>query len=287
MTIILSEELCFSSVKRLIIEEEAIRILNQLGLTNSQARIYLTLLKLDEATAKKISNHSKVPRQEVYRILVELEKKSLVERIIVTPTKFKPVEIEKGLSFLIEERRKKTSEIQKAANELRHRLRISLKPKKISQEEKFDFILVHENKAFMIRMKRALDVAQMNIECIHPKEDFLQALFNLSDNFQKTLERGVKIHCILNEPLDANSQSSTVKGILQNSLFEIRVMSESSEEKIWIIDEKEVFISTCPKCSYNQAPILCTNATPFIKLAQNYFDALWNKAVELEIQYIQ
>jgi sugar-specific transcriptional regulator TrmB len=252
-----------------------------LGLTISQAKVYLTLLKLEKATAKTISKHSKVARQEVYRILVELEEKSLVERIIATPSEFKPVPVENGVPFLIEEKRKNMSEIQKEANKLL-RLRILVKPKKTPQEEKPEFILVPENKALLLRMKRAADASQMSIDVIHPKEEFLQVLFNLSDKFHNALKRGVKIQGLLNEPLDANSGSETVQFIAENPLFEIRIMSESSEEKIWIYDKKEMLVSTCPQCGHAQAPFLWTNAAPCIKLAQNYFNISWKKAAKVK-----
>jgi sugar-specific transcriptional regulator TrmB len=269
--------------KKLSIEEGATQILNRLGLTISQARIYLTLLKLEKATAKTISKHSKVARQEVYRILVELEEKSLVERIIATPTEFKPVPLENGLPFLIEEKRKNMSEIQKEANKLLLSLRILVKPKETPREEKTEFILVPENKALLLRMKRALDAAQNSIDVIYPKEEFLQVLFNLSDKFQNALERGAKIRCLLNEPLDANSWPVTIQFIAENPLFEIRIMSECSEEKIWVYDKKEMLVSTCPQCGHAQAPFLWTNAAPCIKLAQNYFDISWKKAAKVKI----
>ena len=111
------------------VEQEATQILNRLGLTSSQAKVYLTLLKLEQATAKTISNTSKVARQEVYRVLVELEENSLVERIIAVPTEFKPISIENGLSFLIGEKRKEISDIQKEAKKLSSKFKTFLKPK--------------------------------------------------------------------------------------------------------------------------------------------------------------
>ena len=269
------------------IEEETTQILTRLGLTISQARLYLTLLKLKKATGRTISKHSKVARQEVYRILAELEEKSLVERIIATPTEFKAVPIENGLSFLIEGRRNEISETQKEANRLL--LRLSLLPKskenepEILQEEEFEFILIPENKALLLRLKRALEAAQRSIDVICPKDTFLQVLFNLSDKFQKALERGVKIQCLLNDLLDANSWPATVQVIAKNSLFKIRIMSESPKEKFWIYDKKEVLVATCPRCGYIQSPALWTNATPLIELAQNYFNVLWNKATKVKI----
>jgi len=64
--------------------EENIRVLTNLGLTTGQAKVYLTLATLEKATAKEASDHSNIARQEVYRLLAELEDKSLIERILAS-----------------------------------------------------------------------------------------------------------------------------------------------------------------------------------------------------------
>jgi sugar-specific transcriptional regulator TrmB len=266
------------------VEEEATQILNRLGLTSAQAKVYLTLLRLEQATAKAISNNSKVARQEVYRVLVELEKKSLVERIIAVPNEFKPVSIENGLSFLIGEKRKEISEIQKEANTLSTKLKTLLKPRENKRETATgasEFVLIPESKALLLRMEKAVEDAQTGIEVIYPKEPFLQVLFNLSDKFKEALDRRVKIRCLLNEPLDTNAWSATVQAIVENPLFEIRITSETPKENFWIFDEKEVLVSTCAVYDYKQVPVLWTTATPLIGISENYFNTLWKKAVKV------
>jgi sugar-specific transcriptional regulator TrmB len=268
------------------VEEEATQILNRLGLTGAQAKVYLALLKLEKATAKTISDNSKVARQEVYRILVELEAKSLVERIIAVPNKFKPVSIEKGLSFLIGEKREEVADVQKEANKLSIKIRTLVKTRENkrgkSQTGESEFVLIPENKALLLRMEKAVDATQKSIAVIYPKEPFLQLLFNLSDKFKDALERGVKIRCLLNEPLEANSCTpATVQAIADNPLFEIRIISETPKENFWIYDEKEVFVSTCPVYDYRLFPVLWTTATPLIGISENYFNTLWKKAAKV------
>lgn len=264
------------------VEQETTQVLTKLGLTSAQARVYLTLLKLEQATARTISNSSRVARQEVYRILVELETKSLVERIIAVPTEFKPVSIENGLSLLIREKRKEISEIQREVNKLSTKLKESLNPREnkrgTSQTGKSEFVLIPENKALLFRMKKALDSAQTNIDTIYPKEPFLQIFFNLSDKFKEALKRGVKIRCLLNEPLDVNSWSTTLQAISDNPLFEIRITSEPPKENFWIIDEKLVLVSTSPIYNYKQVPVLWTTATPLVGISESHFNTLWKKA---------
>jgi sugar-specific transcriptional regulator TrmB len=267
------------------VEEEATQILNRLGLTSSQTKVYLTLLKLEQATAKTISNNSKVARQEVYRVLVELEEKSLVERIIAVPTEFKAVSIENGLSFLIGEKRKEISEIQKEAKKLFVKLKTFLKPKELkvrnAQTGESEFVLIPESKTLMLRMERAVEASKKSIDIIYPKEPFLQVLFNLSDKFKNALKRGVKVRCLLNEPIEADSWPSTVQTIAENPLFEIRIISENPKENFWIYDGKEVLVATASVNNYKHSPVLLTTATPLIGLSENYFNTMWKKATKI------
>jgi sugar-specific transcriptional regulator TrmB len=66
--------------------DENTDLLLGLGLNLTQARVYLSILRLDRAKVGQISKFSKVRREEVYRILPALEKMGLVERILGKPT---------------------------------------------------------------------------------------------------------------------------------------------------------------------------------------------------------
>ncbi len=263
------------------IEEEATKILTRLGLTNSQSKVYLTLLKLENATAKTIANNSKVARQEVYRVLVELEEKSLVERIIAVPTKFRAISIENGLAFLVGEKRKELSELQRELNKILPKIRSQLMPKedkqRVAQEEANEFILIPDSKPFLLRMERALEAAKKSVEVICPKEAFLRALFNLSEKFKEVLKRGVKIRCLVNEPLDRNSWAASVRIVAENPNFEIRVLSVSPKENFWIYDKREAFLFISSLQNQKQSSVLWTTAEPLISISEKYFNTLWEK----------
>jgi len=67
---------------------EGAEVLVELGLTGRQARVYLALLKVGEAKAKAIADLSLVNRQEIYRIIDDLQQLGLVQRKVTTPTTF-------------------------------------------------------------------------------------------------------------------------------------------------------------------------------------------------------
>ena len=92
--------------------DETIKILMNLGLTCLQAKTYLVLTTLKEAEAKKISKISNIARQDIYRIMPELEKVGLVERIISTPTLYKAIPLKEGSFVLFQKRAKEHAALQ-------------------------------------------------------------------------------------------------------------------------------------------------------------------------------
>ncbi len=62
-------------------------ILREVGLTDGEAKVYLALLKLGEATAGPIVDEAKVTRSKIYDILERLKNKGLVSHITKESTK--------------------------------------------------------------------------------------------------------------------------------------------------------------------------------------------------------
>ena len=68
---------------------EILEELTKYGITKNQALVYVTLLSTGKASVKRISQVSGIRREEVYRLLPELEKIGLIERILGKPNKFR------------------------------------------------------------------------------------------------------------------------------------------------------------------------------------------------------
>ena len=61
------------------------------GLTEYEARAYLAMIELEEASAREVAEVSRVPRTKIYGVLEELHKKNLVEIIPERPKRFRPI----------------------------------------------------------------------------------------------------------------------------------------------------------------------------------------------------
>ncbi len=80
--------------------EEAIEVLQQLGLKEYEARCFVGLSRLNTGTAKKLSELTEVPRTRVYDAIRVLEVQGLVEIQHSSPQQFRAVSLEEATETL-------------------------------------------------------------------------------------------------------------------------------------------------------------------------------------------
>ncbi len=80
--------------------EHAVELLQQLGLTEYEARCFTVLSRRDRGTAKEISESSAVPRTRVYDAIGVLEAKGLVETQHTNPQVFRAVSVAEATDIL-------------------------------------------------------------------------------------------------------------------------------------------------------------------------------------------
>ena len=80
--------------------EEAIEVLQQLGLKEYEARCFVGLSRLRSGTAKQLSEMTEVPRTRVYDAIRMLEAQGLVEIQHTSPQQFRAVPLEEATETL-------------------------------------------------------------------------------------------------------------------------------------------------------------------------------------------
>ena len=88
------------------------KTLVQYGLTPNQSKVYLYLTKAGEKIASIISKNLNIPRTESYQLLNSLEQKGIIFSIFGKPTKFNAVPIDEVLSFVIDNEKKRISDLE-------------------------------------------------------------------------------------------------------------------------------------------------------------------------------
>lgn len=246
------------------------------GLTASQSKVYLTLAGMGKADGKTLWKSSGIARQDIYRILDELQNKGLIEKILAMPTEFKAVPIEDGLSILLKRKAEEYREVEEKIDELLHRFK-TCKKKKAPEEQ---FILIPAKEAHERRINQAFMNSQKSVDTImileraktvNPK--YLPALL------KKAIIRGVRARQISNIPEGYKSPTERVVWNKKGS-YELRFIHKLPQTALCIIDEKEVFFATDPNSYPFYTSALWTNNPSLVNIAQVYFETLWQATTE-------
>jgi sugar-specific transcriptional regulator TrmB len=138
---------------------ERLKKLEDFGLTEYQARVYLALLEFEVATAGQIPSASKVPRTKIYGIMRQLHEKGLVQIVPETPLKYRAVPFDKYLDIRIREMREKSDELE--ANSENLSKEFELRHKKPEKQGKFEVLYGRRN--VRDRLNKIYEQAQSEI----------------------------------------------------------------------------------------------------------------------------
>lgn len=258
-----------------MLQEECINSLMELGLTLVQAKIYLTLSKLENATIKAISKNSNLARQDIYRIMPSLQKLGLVEKIIDKPTKFKATPIKIGFSTLLQQRILHDSELQKKTAKLLKSMHEDNIKKEPTDEEP-QFIITSEMSLLFKKLMKSTQECKISIDSLGNWASFEGVVSSGFKDFRKALERGVKIRSITEKPADEKIFNRCIKTLRNNPSYELRFISAPAPSTMVIIDKKELNISI----SNNAVCSLWSNNPAIVGLAINNFEDIWHKAIK-------
>jgi sugar-specific transcriptional regulator TrmB len=254
------------------LREEDIKTLMDLGLTLLQAKTFLAVIELGEASNKAIAKTSKVARQNIYQIMLSLQEKGLVEKILEKPIKFRALPLKEAAEKLFRDR---TDEYLKVKAETQELIE---KPENVEVPEKIhDFVFIPEKEAHCRRIWQAFDAAQRSIHTImtyvgEPEKDDLPApLLN-------AISRGVKVKVISNVPEKVQVMTPVKRGWTKEDTYEVRYVRKPLPVMFCSVDKKELFLAADPKPDPNCTKALWTNNVGLVTMAEDFFRRTWRKA---------
>ncbi|MFA5365046.1 MAG: helix-turn-helix domain-containing protein [Candidatus Bathyarchaeia archaeon] len=259
--------------------DEGTYILTNLGLTPSEAKVFLVLSHLGLATAKNIATASGIAREQVYRIIPQLKELGLIEEVIGRPTMYNPVNLKDAISFLVNRRLAKTDELrEKADNFLQKTLD---KPKIRFEEEKQQFVLIPEKEAYLRRIKNSHINAKRSIDIITTRNRLPLAIFSFADEAKEALRKGVKLR-IITESFDQKTLYSVTEGLNVPEPLKVKFIRAFPPAVILIYDKKEVIFVTSATSDLLESPALWSINPSLVSIFIDFFEMVWSEAKEHE-----
>lgn len=262
----------------MFIEEDAIQHLIDIGFTKTQAKLYLMLLKLEDADGRTLSEKTSIPRPEVYRAIGELEKKGLVEREISSPYRFKATPLDLGLEILISQRTLQLQEIEKKTKEVFQKLKSETNNKVPKHQHKL--IKIEGKQRLMQIIQVQHDGAQRSVDILSTLARWLQILHFCFENYAKALDRGVKYRVVLDALESEVEGHENIQALLKKRNFNLRLSQSPLQTNAAIFDQKEVTVNFFPSESLASSPLIWTNHPSFISMCQDHFETIWKTAKE-------
>ena len=253
--------------------EEPIQTFMNLGLTQLEAKVYLTLVIFGNggADVKKIAKESNIARQDVYRILPSLQQLGLVTKIIATPTIYQPTSLKNGLSMLLKQKTEEHNALKKKIKKIF--LASALNNVKASASDGApQFTIISEKKLFLKTFEKKFLKVQRNISIICSNDGMKAIAFSSVKDFQRSMARNIRVRLITTK-IENNQILERLQPLIRNHAFELKFVSNASPVGLAIFDNREVSI----RISHEMVPSLWTNNPNVIKLAEAYFEGMWSK----------
>jgi sugar-specific transcriptional regulator TrmB len=258
--------------------QNEIQTLTSLGLTGSQARIYLAISELDKTTINTLSSISKIDRANVYRAVKELYKLNLVEQFLTNPATFKALSMNEGLKILLEDRKRDYEENEAKVNKLLEKYK--QRSNGFEERETCQFTLVPGERFTFRKLDELVDSSRICHEGIlfyrdvESRRDFFAALF------RKLSCKGIKIRLIFFT--EKNQNPAELLAFFENyGNISIKRTETIPKTTLSIWDKKRVFATVEPMISKPMTPGLLMDNTTVVGVFQEYFNLMWRHSSKI------
>jgi len=250
--------------------EKDIEALAATGLTRTEAKVYLTCIRFERANARTIWKNSGVSRQDIYRVLAELQRKGLIEKIIAAPTEYRALPLKDGLIVLLKRKAQEYSMVEEKIRELLDRFKKDPEKKATSNEP--DFIWTERGDASGHRLHKLIENTQTRIDLIDHWASFQRGFARCAELFMEISRRGVKLRFLIEKPENPKLMPKQIQTLKKKGALQIRFTYTRPPNTLTLADGKEVFFTTISTDDTAESPNLWSNNPCLLAILQEYFE---------------
>ena len=258
--------------------QDQVQTLIHLGLTLRQAKIYISLVQSGISTIGKISQVSKVPRPDIYRIILKLQERGLAEKIIDTPIRFKAVPMKECVHILLNHKMNEAIKVRQEALKLLNNFEES-GAKTIIREVYPQFVLVPKKVAIK-RRRKEIEAAQTSIDILVSFKRLGPTAHTCQAVTKDALERGVKIRMITEKPENENEIPKNIQDFINHPSFQLRYILNPPLAIVTIYDRKKILVNTSAITGLGESPVFWSNNRSLLAIVNDFYEILWITTIE-------
>lgn len=245
----------------------------QLGFTESQAKIYLTLIKTGETDAKTLVKESNISNQVTYRTLDELITKGIVEKKLSIPNKYQAIPLEATADLVLNAKAEEYTSILEKTNQLLSQYN---KENFLNEKNQDYSISIVEGKDTIINRSRAAHARSLvSVEVCTTFQRWIQMDREINETIQNAVERGVFYRIVVEKPEGEICLPDEINKLLTKKNFQLKITNDKLKVNTAIFDEKMCSFSFYPTKNIAESPMIWTNHPSIVTCFNEYFKKTW------------
>lgn len=267
----------------MLVGENDIVALTEIGFTKTQAKLYLSILQMGATDAQSLSKKTDVPSQVTYRTLGELQQKGLVEKTIGLPQTYRALPLPDGLSVMISS---KVDEYAKAVEKSKELLEKFCKLEETVDPSDY-YIDFFKGKALMAkRYSAACQSTRHTVDVCSTFQRWPALTSLVCEQVKDDLQRGIKYRIILDKPKNEWHIEKELWPIILHPNYKIGVIPDKPKVNSIIFDDRVAGFVYYPGEAIAESPLVYTNHPSLVVSFHEYFEKVWAKAEELDVKAI-
>ncbi len=252
-------------------------LLVSLGLTSSQARIYLALMHNGPLNVASISKISGIHRAHIYPILQSLAKMGFVEKNLESGT-YSASPLRESALVLVKHKQQEISNLETEINAIKE------ETPKTTQilEAKPEILLVSNRNRTLSLGQKSFQSATSLLNLMHTWKRFFQLWQYYDTTFANAMSRGVTIRQIVEAPKDTSEMWSARaflnRKIFKNKQFELRFVPITGGNFSLIDNNRLLLGTTTSQENLGETPFIFSNCEGLVRMMQNYFELSWKSS---------
>jgi sugar-specific transcriptional regulator TrmB len=253
----------------LMLKENLIGDLKELGLSEYEAKSYLTLSVNGPLSASSVSELSRIPQSKIYEVLKSLVGKCLAEFWNGKPLRYKAIQPMFALNKMLNQKKMKIENLRQKTISL-------IKELKPFKEDGFG---TWSSKGKIACLEKFVEMISKSKEFGFATTSNFSRYPALDQAFIKALKKGTEIKMLGVSELDETKKARA--SWYFNKGAEIRILPLDVHTILGVVDDKE----TCIRIDNNtlDSNVMWSNNPAMVNIFKSYFEELWTRAKKLKI----
>jgi len=268
-------------------EETIKKVLNEFGLTEREAEVYIFLAKHGVQKGGAISKQTRMPKALVYRILKSLEKKGVVESTLEFPARFTAAPFEAVLELNIKTKREEAALIEKRKSSLledwKNISKTGLEP------ELAKFVVIEGTRKIYRKIAEMVENTQNRLSAVSTVADLMRAeQFGVIDAINANPMKSKVKFRFLTELSKQNLKAVKLLRAELNAGLDIKARNPDLGlvlfPRMMIRDGEDILFFILPSKSSTRKREACifTNCGSLVQAFSGVFEDLWRNSTGIE-----